>query len=114
MDDKWLESATKELYNNIKEMIKDKKVDLESLMEIAKIGMQILEHTVDSGPKRKAVLIAVLHRIVEDAPISKGTQDILSDVIDFTVSKAIDLIIAASKGILDINKPVKCNKCLIC
>ena len=66
--------------------------------------MEMVESTRLKGAEQKELANRLVRQIVVDAPIADENEKILLDMIDKKVlENTIDLVVAASKGNLDIN-----------
>ena len=90
--------------NQVKEQLKNTEINMPNVMKIVKITMEVIELTEVKGEKQKDLAVKVVKKIVVGAPIVDDQKKNIIQMIDGEVlSSAIDLIVAASKGQLNIN-----------
>ena len=97
-----------ELFNEslqeLKGRIVDKEVNAATLMIILRVSMEIVEATRLKGADQKELAKSLIRQVVVDAPIADEREKLLLDMIDQNViENTIDLIVAATRGELDIN-----------
>lgn len=97
-----------ELFNEslqeLKGRIVDKEVNAATLMIILRVSMEIVEATRLKGANQKELAKRLIRQVVVDAPIADEREKLLLDMIDQNViENTIDLIVAATRGELDIN-----------
>jgi len=97
-----------ELFNEslqeLKGRIVDKEVNAATLMIILRVSMEIVEATRLKGADQKELAKRLIRQVVVDAPIADEREKLLLDMIDQNViENTIDLIVAATRGELDIN-----------
>ena len=97
-----------ELFNEslqeLKGRIVDKEVNAATLMIILRVSMEIVEATRLKGAAQKELAKRLIRQVVVDAPIADEREKLLLDMIDQNViENTIDLIVAATRGELDIN-----------
>ena len=87
-------------------------------MQFAILGMQIVEqYPALTGSEKKALVIRLAHKVIEDLDgISDEDRDNYQLAIDLLLPGAIDLIVAASKGVYELGQQLgakcwaKCKK----
>ena len=90
--------------NKVKEQLKNTEINMPNVMKIVKITMEVIELTEVKGEKQKDLAVKVVKKIVVGAPIVDDQKKNIIQMIDGEVlSSTIDLIVAASKGQLNIN-----------
>jgi hypothetical protein len=88
-----------DVYNTLKLILRMKEVTIVNVVSIATTTMQIIEQYPQlSGAQKKMTALLVLHRVVDGLDKDEETKAALSLAIDTIVAKAIDFIIAASRG----------------
>lgn len=88
-----------DVYNTLKTILRMKEVTIVNIVSISTTTMQIMEQYPQlSGVQKKTAALLVLHRVVEGLDKDEETKAALHLAIDTIVSKAIDFIIAASRG----------------
>lgn len=97
-----------QIYDELANVIGDQQISPANLMRITALAMTVVERQTNmDGEAKKAMVIALLHRLVDAVDkreITDENREILHAVIDATVPAAIDVLIDATKGGLDINK----------
>ena len=84
--------------------LKDKEINISNVMTIVQITMEAVELTKVKGEKQKDLAVKLIKKIIEDAPISDDKEKFLLDMLkEGVISSTIDLVVAASKGEIDIN-----------
>tara|TARA_B110000008_G_scaffold276968_1_gene317307 strand:- start:1593 stop:2012 length:420 start_codon:yes stop_codon:yes gene_type:complete len=84
--------------------LKDKEINVANIMSIVQITMEAVELTKVKGEKQKDLAVKLIKKIIEDAPISDDKEKFLLDMLkEGVISSTIDLVVAASKGEIDIN-----------
>lgn len=84
--------------------LKDTEICFENMMTIVKHAMEIVEITKKKGEEQKKLAISLTKKIIVDSPISDAKEKLLLDMINMgLLSSTMDLIVAASRGELDIN-----------
>jgi len=84
--------------------LKDKEINVANIMSIVQITMEAVELTKVKGEKQKDLAVKLIKKIIEDAPISDDKEKFLLDMLkEGVIGSTIDLVVAASKGELDIN-----------
>jgi hypothetical protein len=69
--------------------------------------MEVMEATKVKGPAQRDLAIKLVRQIVVEATISDEKEKLLLDMIDQGIlANTIELVVAASKGNLDINTVV--------
>ena len=106
------ESPEKMIFNevlkNLNEKLKDKEINVSNLMFIVQNTMEVVELSKAKGEDQKDLAVKLIEKIVVDAPISDSTEKLILDMIEQgVVGSTIDLVIAATKGELNINKASK-------
>ena len=69
--------------------------------------MEVVEATKLKGAAQKELAISLVRQVIVEAPISDEKEKLLLDMIDQGIlANTIELVLAASKGNLDINAVV--------
>ena len=88
----------------LKTKLKDKEVGLDTILNIVKISMEVVEVTKLKGEKQKDLAVKLVRQIVVDSPITDDKEKLILNMVDEgIVGSTIDVIVAASNGQLDIN-----------
>jgi len=94
-----------ELFESLVDAVGDEEINAGSIITIASLAMVIVERQRHlSGDDKKALVIELLHKLVNSRDMSSKEKRKINLVIDATVPSVIDTIIDASKGGLDVNK----------
>lgn len=95
----------KKAHETLNEKLKDKDIDVGNVMLIVRYAMEIVETTQVKGEQQKDLAVKLIEKIVVDAPISDEKEKLLLDMLkEGVVASTIDLVVAASRGQLNINK----------
>ena len=93
-----------ESLTELKKRLADKEVNAATLIVILRVAMEMVEATRLKGDEQKELANRLVRQVVVDAPIADENEKLLLDMIDKKVlENTIDLVVAASKGNLDIN-----------
>lgn len=85
--------------------IRNKDFDIGLVIEWGKIIMLVVEKYPElTGEDKKQIVIAVIKKIVIEIGLDEDNNDIAQTVIDTALPIVIDLVVAASRGDLDLNK----------
>ncbi len=107
-----------EVYDSIKQQIDLKTFQAKDLVHFATLAMRLVEgYPQLSGPEKKNLVIQLANRLVAEIPnISQEDLAIFQSAISLILPSAIDYIIAASKGQLDLNitLPPELSGCFGC
>lgn len=88
----------------VQDKLKDKEINISNVMAIVQITMESVELTKVKGEKQKDLAVKLIEKIIKDAPISDDKEKFLLDMLkEGVIGSTIDLVVAASKGELDIN-----------
>jgi len=86
----------------------DIEVNSVNITSILRIAMEIVETTKVKGAAQKTLVEKVVRQIIVDAPISDDKEKLLLDMCDEGIlGSTIDMVVAASKGELDLNAAAK-------
>ena len=93
-----------ETLTELKKRIQGKAVNAGTLMSTLRVAMEMVEATRLKGADQKELAKKLVRQVVVDAPITDAKEKLLLDMIDQDIlSHTIDLVVAASRGELDIN-----------
>ena len=91
----------------LKEKIGDMEINADTIMQVLRFAMEVVEVTELKGAEQKELAIKLVREIVVEAPIADEKEKLLLDVIDQGVlGNTVDLVVQASKGELDVNAAV--------
>ena len=83
-------------------------INSKTITTVIKISMEIVEATNLKGEEQKKLVENLVRKIVKDAPIADEKEKLLLDMIDEgVVGDVVDLVVAATKGELDVNAAEK-------
>jgi len=75
-----------------------------TITTVIQISMEIVEVTNLKGPEQKKLVEKLVRKVVKDAPIADEKEKLLLDMIDEgVVGDVVDLVVAATKGEIDVN-----------
>ena len=103
------------VYDRIKASIKNKHVTTSSIFVIVLSTMQIMEDFEGfTGEQKKNIVLTVVKRLVREIPdVSEGERLAMDFLIEKTVSRAIDYVVAGANGELEILNQIEAivDKC---
>ena len=98
-------------YNTFSQKMDGKLIKPENIMIYVKYAMEIAEITSLKGAEQKQLVIDIIRKIVKESSLSVENESICLDFIESgTLSQTIDIIVDATKGRLEINKPISLIK----
>lgn len=92
---------------HLKRILATKNIELtpSTIMKCLRYAMEVAELSKVKGPERKKLAVLLIQTIVEESNISEANKSILRNIINEDVlDDAIEVIIAASRGSIDVNK----------
>ena len=91
----------------LNEKIGDMEINAHTIITVTKFSMEVVEATKLKGAAQKELAISLVRQVIVEAPISDEKEKLLLDMIDQGIlANTIELVVAASKGNLDINMVV--------
>ena len=79
-------------------------INSKTITTVIKISMEIVEATNLNGEEQKKLVEKLVKKVVKDAPIADEKEKLLLDMIDEgVVADVVDLVVAATKGEIDVN-----------
>ena len=104
--------AEQEIFEIVLKQLASQTSDIEvnsvNITSILHIAMEIVESTKVKGAAQKALVEKVVRQIIVDAPISDEKEKLLLDLCDEGIlGSTIEMVVAASKGELDLNAVAK-------
>ena len=79
-------------------------INSKTITTVIKISMEIVEATNLKGEEQKKLVEKLVKKVVKDAPIADEKEKLLLDMIDEgVVGDVVDLVVAATKGEIDVN-----------
>lgn len=101
---KSLESIIVNTIVEIKNRLGERKIKAETINEILKDTLEIVEKLDVKGEEKKEIVIKVIKNLVDDLVEEEEEKKLINDMIDKKIlSNTIDLIILGSKGKLNLN-----------
>ena len=109
-------SLIDKVYVNAKAILADQELNADNMIKLAISLMEFVEKLKGlSGSEKKAVVITVVKRLVDDTDLSPEVNAQLDMIIDAVLPGIIDTIVAASRGKYHLNTlKQKIGKCLLC
>lgn len=93
-----------EAYASLGTTIEGMKIIPSNMISILRFAMEVVETTTVKGPAQKDLAIHLVHRVIDNAPISDEAKDICRSALpDDVLGAVIDMVILASRGKLSIN-----------
>ena len=104
--------AEREIFELVLKQLKNDTSDIEvnsvNISKILRIAMEIVESTKLKGKDQRDMVEKVVRQFIVDAPIADEKEKLVLDLCDEGIlGETIDLVIAASKGEVDINAVTK-------
>ena len=92
----------------LKGKIGDTEINAQTIIKVLRFAMEVVEAAPNfKGPAQRDLAIQLVRQLVIDSPISDEKEKLLLDMIDQGIlANTIELVVAASKGNLDINTVV--------
>ena len=96
------DSALLKLNTTLKE--RNIEVSSKTITQIIKIAMEIVEATKLKGKDQKALVEKIVKKIVKESPLEESKKSIVISMLDEgIVGDVIDLVVAATRGEVNIN-----------
>lgn len=90
--------------DSLKDKLKNVEINISNIMIVVKSAMEVVEMTRLKGNEQKDLAVKLIKAIVIDAPISDSKEKLILDMIEGgVIDSTIDLVVAASKGQLNVN-----------
>lgn len=97
-------------FQKILSLYKDKELSVSDWIALVTSIMEIVEDVPDlSGPEKKELVIAVTSKTIDTLVKDEDTKRELQYLLNSSVPFFIDVIVMATKKILNINKIKKCG-----
>jgi len=94
----------KKALEGLNEKLKNKDIDIGNIMTIIQSAMEVVELTKVKGEEQKDLAVKLIKKVIIDAPISDSKEKLILDIIEEgVIGSTIDLVVAASRGQLNIN-----------
>ena len=104
--DESLEGNIVNIIVEIKSRLGENKIKAETINEILKDTLELVEKLDIKGDEKREIAIKVIKHLVDDLVDDNDEKKLINDMIDKKIlSNTIDLIILGSKGKLNINNP---------
>lgn len=101
-----------DLYDRFKLSVEGFAISTDTIIEILKVAMELIEGFTLAGPDKKSWVLDALDRLVRESDdLSEETKVNVRFVIQNILPTAIDLIVLATKGQLMINVKNACPCC---
>lgn len=110
-----VEKISMQVYDIVRDSITNKSFNAQNFIVLVTIVMQVVERAQTlSGAEKKYVAVSVIKRLVMEIPFPEGDKEAIAVIVETTLSKTIDYIIAAARGELhvDLQQVVKGFKAL--
>lgn len=89
-----ISETTNQLYNKVKSLIVNRKIDQAVLIEIATHCMELVEEMGNMpGATKKAIVLAVLARLVDEIPVNSDMSDAAKSALKLTVTSVLPVVI---------------------
>lgn len=103
--------SAEEIANNIYERVRHtfgQQITPENVMVLVLETMAASEKVGSiPGPKRKSIATAVVHRLLDEIPEDAENRDLIIGAVKLILPGAIDAIISAAKGQVELGRKVK-------
>lgn len=87
------------------------RVNADNIVNVVAATMELAERQKDmSGTAKKAVVISVVDRVVQALPMEAGAKAALRAAIRMILPNLIDVVVAASRAVFDLNEDGKVSK----
>ena len=101
-------SYSEEIFNYCLEELNKKiegiEINADNIICVLRFAMEVVETTQLKGDAQKEMVVNLVRKVVEVAPISDEKEKLLLDMIDNGIlSNTIELVVSASKGEVDVN-----------
>jgi hypothetical protein len=94
----------KKIFDDVKKLFQDQKLDTSIVITLAVRAMELVEKVPSlSGSQKKGIVIEVGKLMVDEMDLSDEDNAKVDVIIEVTLPIAIDLIVAASRGLFDLN-----------
>lgn len=105
-------SYSDEIFNYCLEELNKKiegiEINADNIICVLRFAMEVVETTQLKGEAQKEMVVNLVRKVVEVAPISDEKEKLLLDMIDNGIlSNTIELVVSASKGEVDLNAAQK-------
>lgn len=109
------EKATERLYGELKEIVGERTVDRENIVEIALALMKLVEHYPDlKGPQKKQLIIHVLNTFIADTVADPTEAELIEGIVKFTLPALIDTVVSIDKKEVQVKVRKGIRKLLSC
>lgn len=98
------EKYIKQVFEDTKKAFEGETITSSSIITLAVRAMELVEKLPAlSGSEKKQVVVQVVKLIIDETELSDDDNAKIDVIIDTTLPLAIDFIVAASRGVLNIN-----------
>lgn len=102
-----IDEVTKTVHEEVKKSIVNKQFTAANFVVLVTLVMQIVEKFPTlSGSDKKVIAVQVIKRLIMEIPMPEGDKAAIELIVETTLSKTIDFIIAAASGEFDFGKLV--------
>jgi hypothetical protein len=99
-----VEKIANQVYDIVRGSIANKKFTASNFVILVTIVMQVVERAQTlTGPEKKYVAVSVIKRLFMEIPFPEEEREAIAVIIEFSLSKTIDYIIAAARGELHVD-----------
>lgn len=105
---------TEQVYNAIKDSIKNKDIDAENIVVIVTNLISLVEKIIvgpNRGAEKKRVVIKVLEMLIHDSKMDPQMKATINLLVHTTVPPLIDTMIDIGRGNIDIGKHPVVKRC---
>jgi len=96
---------------DLKALLGETEVTPTTIVVVLRFAMEIVESTKLKGLSQKKLCLRLVRAVVEEAPINAEKKKLLLDLVNLGIlENAVDLVVEASKGQLNINMVIKVSK----
>lgn len=91
------------IYDKLRGMIANKHIDISNIMTIVAFTMQLVQqYPTLEGIQKKLIVKKVIYRLINEIPLSEGDRAAILILLNGTIDKTIDYIIAIANGEIDL------------
>lgn len=99
-----------DVYQSVKCMLLGKQINMASLISIGSLIMQVVDQYPQlSGAQKKQIVLQVAHNIVGETELDVATKQMINAAIDTTLDMAIEFIIKAKNGQIDVVNKIEAS-----
>lgn len=103
-----VDKVIEQVHNEVKNAIVNKQFTASNFIVLVTLVMQVVEKAPQlTGPEKKEVAVKVIKRLILEIPMPGADKEAIGIIVETTLSKTIDFIIAAANGEFDFGKIVE-------